>query len=150
MTTNGTIKVEGRGSIHVVPDVTRLTIRVKSVFKTYSDSYARAQENTHWIREILTYNKKNADLKQDRQDGKEILAGSQEVAGNAVQKRRLTRTIGPEQREHLAFLHAERNVLEHVSTAGRVLESQVFDFNEGFHFCKPFHTFKSMNRSCGK
>jgi hypothetical protein len=62
MTTNGTIKVEGRGSIHVVPDVTRLTIRVKSVFKTYTDSYARAQENTHWIREILTYNKKNADL----------------------------------------------------------------------------------------
>ena len=33
-----TIKVVGTGSIHVVPDVTRLEISINRVFKTYEDA----------------------------------------------------------------------------------------------------------------
>lgn len=40
-----TISVDGRGSIHVVPDVTRLEVCVESVFVTYEDAYKQAREN---------------------------------------------------------------------------------------------------------
>ncbi|MCR5394383.1 MAG: SIMPL domain-containing protein [Bacteroidales bacterium] len=58
---NGTIKVEGRGSIHVVPDVTRLIVTVDSTFSNYADAYARGQENAKWMRQIMTYNKQDAN-----------------------------------------------------------------------------------------
>ena len=40
MTNNRTITVTGRGSIYVVPDVTRLMITVNSVFPTYAEAPA--------------------------------------------------------------------------------------------------------------
>ncbi len=51
-----TIKVVGTGSIHVVPDVTRLEVRANRVFKTYSEAYACASENSTWMVKILEYN----------------------------------------------------------------------------------------------
>ena len=39
-----TIRVTGRGSIHVVPDVTRIEITVSGVFKAYDEAYKKAQE----------------------------------------------------------------------------------------------------------
>ena len=41
-----TITVEGRGCVHVVPDVTRLDIKVKGLFKNYKEAYERAQQNS--------------------------------------------------------------------------------------------------------
>lgn len=39
-----TIKVVGAGSVHVVPDVTRLEVKASRVFKTYPEAYACASE----------------------------------------------------------------------------------------------------------
>ena len=39
-----TITVTGRGAIHVVPDVTRLEVRIDSHFKTYQDAYDQAKD----------------------------------------------------------------------------------------------------------
>ncbi len=51
------INVVGIGRVHVVPDVTRLEIRIERVFKTYNDAYANAKENSTWVVKILEYNK---------------------------------------------------------------------------------------------
>lgn len=56
---NGTISVHGRGSIHVVPDVTRLEVMVESVFVDYETAYKQARENTLWMGKILEYNHLN-------------------------------------------------------------------------------------------
>lgn len=50
------IKVVGTGSIHVVPDVTRLEIRIDRVLKNYDEAYACAKENSSWMVKILEYN----------------------------------------------------------------------------------------------
>ncbi len=55
-----TISVNGSGSIHVVPDVTRLEVTVESVFENYEKAYARAQENSKWLGQVLEYNKLSA------------------------------------------------------------------------------------------
>ena len=57
-----TINVTGNGSIHVVPDVTRLDVRVESVFKSYEDAYQQAKENAKWIKQVLEYNHKSGEL----------------------------------------------------------------------------------------
>ena len=57
-----TIKVVGTGSIHVVPDVTRLEISINRVFKTYEDAYASAKENSTWMVKILEYNHQSGKL----------------------------------------------------------------------------------------
>lgn len=51
-----TISVTGKGSIHVVPDVTRLETTVTGWFKTYEEAYAQAKENTSWFVKILEFN----------------------------------------------------------------------------------------------
>lgn len=51
-----TIKVTGKGTIHVVPDVTRLTVDISTVFATYDEAYANAKENAGWMVKILEYN----------------------------------------------------------------------------------------------
>ena len=58
----GTISVDGSGSIHVVPDVTRLEVSVESVFPTYEDAYKQAKENASWMGQILEYNHLSAKL----------------------------------------------------------------------------------------
>lgn len=62
MSNNRTIAVTGKGSIHVVPDVTRLEVIVESVFKTYEDAYHQAKENSKWMVQILEYNHKSGKL----------------------------------------------------------------------------------------
>lgn len=56
------ISVQGRGAIHVVPDVMRLEVRVQSVFPDYPHAYSQAKENFGWMVKILEYNKKSGDL----------------------------------------------------------------------------------------
>lgn len=62
MDSKATINVTGNGSIHVVPDVTRLDVRVESVFKSYEDAYQQAKENAKWIKQVLEYNHKSGEL----------------------------------------------------------------------------------------
>ena len=62
MNSDRTIKVSGRGRIYVVPDVTRLLITVKSVFKTYAEAYQQAKENSSWMIKVLECNNKNGKL----------------------------------------------------------------------------------------
>lgn len=59
---NGTISVQGRGSIHVIPDVTRLEVMVESVFIDYESAYKQARENAQWMGQILEYNHLNKKL----------------------------------------------------------------------------------------
>lgn len=59
---DNTITVTGRGSIHVVPDVTRLEVSVRGVFPSYSEAYAKAKDNSAWMVKILEYNKLNGKL----------------------------------------------------------------------------------------
>lgn len=59
---NGTIKVMGKGSIHVVPDVTRLEVSIDSVFTAYDAAYKQARENAQWMGQILEYNNLNKKL----------------------------------------------------------------------------------------
>ena len=51
-----TIKVTGKGTIHVVPDVTRLTVDISTVFASYDEAYVNAKENAGWMVKILEYN----------------------------------------------------------------------------------------------
>lgn len=59
---NGKISVDGHGSIHVVPDVTRLEVIVESVFPTYDKAYQHAKDNSNWIVKILEYNHLSGEL----------------------------------------------------------------------------------------
>ncbi|MBP5137142.1 MAG: SIMPL domain-containing protein [Paludibacteraceae bacterium] len=52
------ITVTGHGAVHVVPDITRLTVSINSHFKTYQDAYDQAKENFAWMVKILEYNNK--------------------------------------------------------------------------------------------
>lgn len=56
------ISIQGKGSIHVVPDVTRITISINHHGKTYKEVYAKGKENSEWIRKILEFNKKPGNL----------------------------------------------------------------------------------------
>lgn len=56
------ISLQGKGAIHVVPDVTRLTICISFHGKTYNSVYAQGKENSEWMRKILEYNKKPGNL----------------------------------------------------------------------------------------
>ncbi len=60
--TESTIHVTGTGSIHVVPDVTRLQIDVRRVFKTYNEAYDCAKENSSWMVKILEFNQQAGKL----------------------------------------------------------------------------------------
>lgn len=57
---DNTITVTGRGSIHVIPDVTRLEVTVRGIFETYDVAYAK--DNSAWMVKILEYNKLNGKL----------------------------------------------------------------------------------------
>lgn len=62
MTESAKISVQGNGSIHVVPDVMRLEVRVQSVFPDYKHAYSQVKENFEWMVKILEYNKKPGKL----------------------------------------------------------------------------------------
>ena len=62
MDKEGKISVQGKGAIHVVPDVTRLEVKIERVFEDYAKAYAQAKENFSWMVKILEYNKKPGKL----------------------------------------------------------------------------------------
>lgn len=47
------ITVTGKGGIHVVPDVTRLSLTLKSIHETYEEAYVQAQVNTDSLSKIM-------------------------------------------------------------------------------------------------
>ena len=57
-----TIKVTGKGSIHIVPDVTQLDINIDRVYKDYAEAYAKGKYNSEWMCRILDFNKLNVKL----------------------------------------------------------------------------------------
>ena len=57
-----TIRVQGKGAIHVVPDVTRVEVTIQQWFSDHSKAYAQAKENSAWMVKILEYNKKPGKL----------------------------------------------------------------------------------------
>ncbi|MDE6651664.1 MAG: SIMPL domain-containing protein [Paramuribaculum sp.] len=57
-----TISVQGKGAIHVVPDVTRLEVTIEQWFSDYGKAFAQAKENSSWMVKILEYNKKPGKL----------------------------------------------------------------------------------------
>lgn len=56
------ISVEGKGAIHVVPDVTRLEVRIEQWFSDYTKAFEQAKENSSWMVKILEYNNKPGSL----------------------------------------------------------------------------------------
>lgn len=83
--TANTIHVTGRGAVHVVPDVTRLEIRVDRVYATYEDAYQIAKENSKWICEILEYNGKSGKMaKTTRMDISEHSVSKYDSHGNHI------------------------------------------------------------------
>ncbi len=56
------ISVQGKGAIHVVPDVMRIEVVVKSVFPDYQQAYSQAKDNSGWMVKILEYNNKPGKL----------------------------------------------------------------------------------------
>ncbi|MBP6971369.1 MAG: SIMPL domain-containing protein [Bacteroidaceae bacterium] len=56
------ISVVGRGTIHVVPDVTRIEVTVSAVFDTYDEAYKKAREGSSWMVKILEYNNLSGNL----------------------------------------------------------------------------------------
>ena len=57
-----TIKVTGKGSVHIVPDVTQVDITIDRIYDDYAEAYAKAKHNTEWIVKVLEYNKMNPKL----------------------------------------------------------------------------------------
>lgn len=57
-----TIDVQGRGAIHVVPDVTRVDVNIEQWFPTHEAAYKKAKENSSWMVKILEFNKKPGTL----------------------------------------------------------------------------------------
>lgn len=56
------IILQGKGAIHVVPDVTRLEVKIEQWFADYDKAYEQARENSAWMTKILEYNKKPGSL----------------------------------------------------------------------------------------
>ena len=48
------ITVTGRGNIHIVPDVTRVEVKIDSIFKNYDTAYQMAEANLKDIGEVMT------------------------------------------------------------------------------------------------
>lgn len=82
---DNTITVTGRGSIHVVPDVTRLEVSVRGIFPSYNEAYAKAKENSGWMVKVLEYNKLNGKLAKTKElDISEHYATKYDKYGNHV------------------------------------------------------------------
>lgn len=62
METEKTITVSGRGNIHIVPDVTRVEIKIISLFDTYEIAYQMAEDNLRDIKKIMVNNKLDTKL----------------------------------------------------------------------------------------
>ncbi len=47
------IKVQGHGAIHVVPDVTRLELKLESIHESYQEAYAQMKDNVDTLSQIM-------------------------------------------------------------------------------------------------
>ncbi len=47
------IKVQGNGAIHVVPDVTRLELKLESIHESYQEAYAQMKDNVDTLSQIM-------------------------------------------------------------------------------------------------
>ena len=56
------ISVQGKGCVHIVPDVTRLQVIIDRWFVDYKKAYEQAKENSSWMVKILEFNKKPGKL----------------------------------------------------------------------------------------
>jgi len=56
------ITVTGRGSIHVVPDVTRVQLTLASIHESYEEAYQQAKDNTDALIKIMNAVKLDASL----------------------------------------------------------------------------------------
>lgn len=54
METEKIIAVTGRGNIHVVPDVTRVEVKINSILRSYDTAYQMAEANLKDIGEVVT------------------------------------------------------------------------------------------------
>lgn len=54
---NTTISVTGRGVVHLTPDVMRIDVSIRRVFKDYAAAYEAAKGNNNMLTKILAYNK---------------------------------------------------------------------------------------------
>lgn len=54
LTDDKTITVTGRGNIHIVPDVTRVELKIKCIFDTYDTAYQMAEANLQDLAEVMT------------------------------------------------------------------------------------------------
>lgn len=59
---DNTITVTGLGSIHVVPDVTRIELSLTSIHDNYEDAYVQAKMNSQMLRKIMNEVKLGAEL----------------------------------------------------------------------------------------
>ena len=85
MIDNPTISVQGKGAIHVVPDVMRIEVCVQSVFPDYQHAYAQAKDNSAWMVKILEYNKKPGKLAKNIQfDISDHLVTKYDANGNMI------------------------------------------------------------------
>ena len=48
-----TIRVTGKGTVHVAPDITRLNVKINSLGRTYPELYQRAQLNLQELGNIV-------------------------------------------------------------------------------------------------
>lgn len=62
MMSESTISVQGKGALHVVPDVTRLEVTIGQWFESYTKAYAQAKDNSAWMVKILEHNHKPGTL----------------------------------------------------------------------------------------
>ena len=86
---NSQIRIQGKGAIHVVPDVTRLEVRVEQWFPNYEKGYAQAKENSSWIVKILEYNHKPGKLaKTIRFNIEDFVENEYDEDGNYIGKKK--------------------------------------------------------------
>lgn len=86
---DATIRVQGRGAIHVVPDVTRVEVTIQQWFSNHSQAYAQAKENFGWMVKILEYNKKPGELaKTVRFDIEDYTENEYDAADNYIGKKK--------------------------------------------------------------
>lgn len=57
-----TIKVTGKGSVHVVADTVRLEVNIRSVYADYKQAYKMAKETLSNVVKVLEYNKLSGQL----------------------------------------------------------------------------------------
>lgn len=83
------IRVQGKGAIHVVPDVTRVEVTVEQWFENHSAAYEQAKENSSWMVKILEYNKKPGKLaKTTRFDIEDYTENEYDDDGNYIGKKK--------------------------------------------------------------